>query len=52
VPFMGRSPTGKEVTIQGMDFYRFSDGQLVEHWDSVDQLGLLKQLGMIEQTTS
>ncbi len=47
--FMGRSPTGKEVTVQGMDFYRFSDGKLVEHWDSTDQLGLLKQLGMIEQ---
>jgi predicted ester cyclase len=45
--FMGLPPTGKKVKVQGMDLYRFRGGKLVEHWDSIDQLGLLQQLGII-----
>jgi steroid delta-isomerase-like uncharacterized protein len=40
-------PTGRSVQVSGMDFYRFSKGKLVEHWDNIDQLGLLRQLGVI-----
>ncbi|MBP1927573.1 putative SnoaL-like aldol condensation-catalyzing enzyme [Methanolinea mesophila] len=29
-----------------MDFYRFYGGKRVEHWDSADQLGLIRQLGV------
>jgi steroid delta-isomerase-like uncharacterized protein len=46
-PFMGLPPTGNQVVVKGMDFYRLKDGKLVEHWDSVDQLGLMQQLGLI-----
>jgi steroid delta-isomerase-like uncharacterized protein len=46
-PFMGLPPTGNQVDVKGMDFYRIRDGKLVEHWDSVDQLGLMQQLGLI-----
>lgn len=45
--FLGLPPTGKQVMVRGMDFYRLSGGKLVEHWDSVDQLGLMQQLGII-----
>jgi steroid delta-isomerase-like uncharacterized protein len=43
--FMGVPPTGNEVTIRVMDFVRYSDGQIVEHWNIVDVAGLLQQLG-------
>jgi steroid delta-isomerase-like uncharacterized protein len=43
--FMGISPTGKKVTIRVMDFVRYRDGKIAEHWNIVDQAGLLQQLG-------
>jgi steroid delta-isomerase-like uncharacterized protein len=44
-PFLGIPPTGRRVLVRGMDFYRFADGWLVEHWDNVDEFGMLSQLG-------
>ncbi len=43
--FLGIPPTGRRVVVRGMDFYRFADGRLVEHWDNVDEFGMLSQLG-------
>jgi steroid delta-isomerase-like uncharacterized protein len=43
--FMGIPATGREATIRVMDFVRFRDGQIVEHWNIVDVAGLLDQLG-------
>jgi predicted ester cyclase len=45
-PFMGLAPTGKKVSVAGMDFYRFKDGKLAGHWDCSDMLGLMQQLGV------
>jgi steroid delta-isomerase-like uncharacterized protein len=45
--FMGLQPTGKKVSVRGMDFYRLQNGRIVEHWDNVDEIGLLRQLGAI-----
>jgi len=28
-----------------MDFYRLAAGRLVEHWENVDEFGMLSQLG-------
>jgi predicted ester cyclase len=44
---MGVAPTGKEVSINGTAIDRFEDGQSVEHWEIIDQLGLMQQLGVI-----
>jgi steroid delta-isomerase-like uncharacterized protein len=44
-PFLGIPATGRRVSVRGMDFYRFADGWLVEHWDNVDEFGMLSQLG-------
>jgi steroid delta-isomerase-like uncharacterized protein len=55
--FMGIPPTGKSVTVSKMDFFRLQSGMVTEHWDVVDRLGLLQQLGVVprlprwEQTT-
>jgi steroid delta-isomerase-like uncharacterized protein len=43
--FLGIAPTGRKLLVRGMDFYRFEGGRLIEHWDSVDEFGMLTQLG-------
>jgi predicted SnoaL-like aldol condensation-catalyzing enzyme len=31
--------------LRGIDIVRVKDGRIVEHWNVVDRLGLLQQLG-------
>ncbi len=42
----GLPPTGKRATIQIMDFVRYRDGKVAEHWGLVDMAGLMQQLGI------
>ena len=46
-PFMGLAPTGKQVEIGLIDIVRVVDGRVTEHWNAVDNLGLLQQLGVL-----
>ena len=50
--WMGNPPSGKTVTIQGVDIHLFRDGRLAEHWDVVDVYGQLLQLGLLPQPGS
>ncbi len=43
-------PTGKQVSIQGMTFYKFSDGKIVEAKVQNDVLGLMQQLDAVSMT--
>ena len=43
--WMGIVPTGKRVTMTGIDIYRIEQGRIAEFWCSEDELGLLRQLG-------
>jgi predicted ester cyclase len=43
--FMGVAPTGKELAFSGTVIDRFVDGKVVEAWETVDMLGLMRQLG-------
>jgi steroid delta-isomerase-like uncharacterized protein len=45
--FLGVPPTGRRATIRVMDFVRYSDGKVAEHWNIVDVFGLLAQLGAL-----
>lgn len=45
--WQGAAPTGRKVRMALMMFFRFEDGMLVELWESDDQLGLRRQLGLI-----
>jgi predicted ester cyclase len=47
--FQGIEPTGREVEINLIDIVRVADGQIVEHWNCVDRLGLLAQLGALPE---
>ncbi len=43
----GIPATGKQATWSEIHIGRMAGGQLVEHWGSIDQLGMLQQLGVI-----
>ena len=43
--FAGMPATNKHATWSEIHISRLKDGKIVEHWGSVDQLGMLQQLG-------
>ena len=43
----GLLATNKLVNIRSADLYRIENDKIVEHWDVVDRLDLLKQIGAI-----
>ncbi len=45
--FMGIQATGKRIMIKGIEVFRIADGKIVEVWASMDNLGMLQQLGVI-----
>jgi predicted ester cyclase len=51
-PFQGIEPTGREVEIHVIDIVSVRNGQIVEHWNCVDRLGLIAQLGAVPQAAT
>ena len=45
--FQGIPPTGRPVTMAGVDISRVVDGRIAEHWAQFDVLGVLQQIGAI-----
>ena len=43
------APSGRPVRFAGLVIVRIADGQLVEGWNSWDQLGLLRQIGALPE---
>ena len=43
----GIAPTNRKVAANGIAIYRFAAGKVVEEWMNTDQLGILKQLGVV-----
>jgi steroid delta-isomerase-like uncharacterized protein len=43
----GLPATGKRLEVQGITIFRIVDGKIVEEWNSIDELGLMRQLGML-----
>jgi steroid delta-isomerase-like uncharacterized protein len=50
--FQGIAPTGRQVEVPGVVFYRIRDGKIVEFRGSFDALRMLQQLGAIPQPAS
>jgi predicted ester cyclase len=40
-------PTGRQVTVTGVNVERVAGGRVVEHWSSPDNLGMFQQLGLV-----
>jgi predicted ester cyclase len=43
---MGVAGTGQTVTLKGINIFRIEGDKIVERWGQLDQLGLLRQLGL------
>ena len=46
-PLRGIAPTGKQVTITGINIYRLANGKIVERWANQDALSLMQQIGAL-----
>ena len=47
--FNGIAPTGRKVTLTAIDIDRIVNGKAVECWSYMDELGLLRQLGRLDE---
>jgi steroid delta-isomerase-like uncharacterized protein len=45
--FIGIPPTGKQITMRSIDIWRVRDNVFVEHWDELNLLEVMQQLGVI-----
>jgi steroid delta-isomerase-like uncharacterized protein len=45
--FMGIAPTGKQVTMSGIDIFGVAEGKIAELWNEEDVLGMMRQIGAI-----
>ena len=45
----GIAPTGKQLSVWGIDIFRFENGKIAEWWIIDDNLGMMEQLGAIPQ---
>ncbi|MDB5051532.1 MAG: hypothetical protein JWO30_4603 [Fibrobacteres bacterium] len=49
--FNGIAPTNRKFDVIGFDEVLFKNGKAVEHWGVTDQLGMMKQLGVMPNGT-
>ncbi len=47
-PFFGVPASGQKVKIDIVDWWKVENGKFVEHWDVIDWISLLSQLGVKE----
>jgi steroid delta-isomerase-like uncharacterized protein len=45
--FMGVPPTGKAITMTGIEIFRIREGRIAELWGEVNLMGLMQQLGIL-----
>jgi steroid delta-isomerase-like uncharacterized protein len=45
--FVGVPASGRLITVTGIHIHRVRHGRLVEHWEELNLLGLLRQLGAL-----
>lgn len=45
-PLFGHPPTGRRITVRGMELHRVVDGKVVESWIGDDVASILLQLGI------
>lgn len=44
---IGVEPTGRSFTVDHIHWYKFRDGQVVDHYATRDDLGMMQQLGLL-----
>ncbi|MCU0630483.1 MAG: ester cyclase [Methanoregulaceae archaeon] len=48
--FMGLPPTGKAISMTGIEIFRVKEGKIAELWGEVNLMGLMQQLGILPVT--
>ena len=43
----GVPPSDRAVSMTGINIWRLRDGRIVERWGRLDELGLMRQLGLV-----
>ena len=46
-PFHGIPPTGKRISVAGINMYRIENGRVAQEWEQMDSLGMLAQMGVL-----
>ena len=46
--FQGVPPTGRPVTMKGVDFSRVVNGKIAEHWAQFDLIAVMQQIGAMQ----
>src|SRR5512137_1651331 len=49
--FMGLPPTGKPITMTGIEIFRIENGKIAELWGEANLMGLMQQLGILPGST-
>ena len=44
---LGIPATGKRLQFGGISIFRLADGRIAEHWEQLDRLALMQQLGVV-----
>lgn len=47
--FFGIPATGKQIEVPGTHLLRIANGKIAEHWGNDDDLGLMRQLGIVPE---
>jgi predicted ester cyclase len=47
--FQGVAPTGRSFKVSALQLARFEEGRCVERWGSTDELGMMRQLGILPE---
>ena len=50
--FWGIPPTGKRIAMRSIDIWRVQDDVFVEHWDELNTLEVMQQLGVFPPMAS
>lgn len=50
--FLGVAPTGKTLTLPGINIFRLRDGRIVERWGRVDEARVKQDLGLVPTLAS
>jgi steroid delta-isomerase-like uncharacterized protein len=45
----GLPATGRRITARGMTIFRFRDGRIAEEWNTIDNLSVMRQLGLLPE---
>jgi steroid delta-isomerase-like uncharacterized protein len=46
----GVPATGRTVSLAGINIFRVRDGRITERWGRLDELGLMRQLGLVPES--